>query len=286
MQYADFNTVKNIKLDEHNVSVLLGMPMDMLIMNDLAIILDHQTDRFFHVFSIDSLNHLGSFIRKGRGPGEEVAIDPYFKIRTSDEIYYQSQNDIKVARITTSKDTLRMVIQDKYELPASRCNSLDFNLVNNIFHSNPTNPRSKDYVILNTETGNHYEWGGPILLSDNRKFQSRKAEINTKLTTVNPERNLIASVYDLLPILRIYSLTEEKLITEQQMSDASDNLNLILTDQTMKLTNYYHRIKSTNEYIYALYGGYPINDFFTEGRLLLVLIGQEKYISGNGMELR
>jgi len=91
-------------------------------------------------------------------------------------------------------------------------------------------------------------------------------DINTKLTTVNAKKNLIASVYDLLPILRIYSLTDGKLIIEQQMSDASNNLGLILTDQSMKLTNYYHRIKSTDDYIYALYGGYPINDFFAEGR--------------------
>lgn len=51
--YADFMTAKNIQLDEHTVSVLLGMPMDMLIISDFLIILDGQPDRFFHVLSKD-----------------------------------------------------------------------------------------------------------------------------------------------------------------------------------------------------------------------------------------
>jgi hypothetical protein len=49
------------------------------------------------------------------------------------------------------------------------------------------------------------------------------------------------------------------------MSDASHNLEIMLTGPSKSLINYYHRIKSTDEYIYALYGGFSVNDHFKEG---------------------
>jgi len=263
---SDFKTVKNIKFDEHNVSVLLGMPMDMAVMNDLVIVLDGQTDRFFHVFSTDNYNHLGSFIRRGRGPGEEVFIAPYFKIHANDEIMYQSEKSLKIAKIIMSDNSLDIVIHDKYDLPSSMRDGSDFFLVNDyIYTSNYLFPDSKDYLVLNKETGKLSEWGGPIPLSDRKAYQDMKTSINQKLTTVNSKENLIASVFNQLPILRIYSLENEKLIIEQQMSDASYNLETMLTDQSHKLINYYHRIKSTDDYIYALYGGFSVNEHFKEG---------------------
>lgn len=264
--YSDFMAVKNIQLEEHDVSVLIGMPMDMLVMNDLIIILDAQTEKFFHVFSNDSFNHLGSFIGKGRGPGEEVAILPYFKIHANDEILYQSDNDLKVAKIINSDSSLGIVIHDKYDLPDAMRDGTDFFMVNdNIFNSNVLFPELKDYLVLNKKTGKLSEWGGPIPLSDKKAYQDRKASINQKLTTVNLEKGLIASVYNQLPIIRIYSLETEKLIIEQQMSDASHNLEIMLTGPSKGLINYYHRIKSTDDYIYALYGGFSVNDHFKEG---------------------
>lgn len=129
-EYSDFNATKSIHLEEHTVKVLVGMPMDMLLLNDLVIILDDQTERFFHVFSKDNFNYLGSFIRKGRGPGEEVMIAPYFKMHASDEIMYHNGNDLKIARLVYTDDTLNLVIHDKYDLPARMRNCTDFFLIN------------------------------------------------------------------------------------------------------------------------------------------------------------
>lgn len=270
VQYSEFLTVKNIRFDEHEVSILLGMPMDMLLMNDLLIVLDHQTDRFFHVFSKDNFDHVGSFIRKGRGPGEEVYINPFFKIHADDEIIYQSESDLKVVRITLSDNSIDMVIHKKYDLPVAMREGVDFFLVNNIiFNSNYLDTASRDYSVYDMETGKVSEWGEPYYFSDKSIQQSMLPFHNAKLTTVNLKENLLASVFNQFPLLRIYSLETEQLITQLQMSDAFHNREVILTGAgqpgTGGMINYYHRIKSTDDYIYALYGGFSVMDHFKEG---------------------
>ena len=200
VHYSDFQTTKNIQFNEHDVSVLLGMPLDMLVINDLVIILDHQTDRFFHVFSKDSLNHLGSFIRKGRGPGEEVYINPFFKVHADDEIIYQSESDLKVARIVISGDSIEMVIIKKFDLPVAMREGVDFVLVNNrIFTSNYPDTASRDYNVYNMETGQVSEWGESYFFSDKSIPQYMMSFNNAKLTTVNSKENLIASVFNQFP---------------------------------------------------------------------------------------
>jgi hypothetical protein len=229
VQYSEFLTAKSIQFEEHDVSVLLGMPMDMLLMNDLLIVLDHQTDRFFHVFSKDNFDHVGSFIRKGRGPGEEVYINPFFKIHADDEIIYQSESDLKVVRITLSDNSIDMVIHKKYDLPVAMREGVDFFLVNDIiFNSNYLDTASRDFSVYDMETGQVSEWGEPYYFSDKSIQQSMLPFHNAKLTTVNLKENLIASVFNQFPLLRIYSLETEQLITQLQMSDASHNVEVML----------------------------------------------------------
>ncbi|MBM3420240.1 MAG: hypothetical protein FJY11_03805 [Bacteroidetes bacterium] len=270
VHYSDFQTTKNIQFDEHKVSILLGMPMDMLVVNDLVIVLDQQTDMFFHLFSIDSFNHLGSFIRKGRGPGEEVFISPFFKIHADDEIIYQSESDLKVARIFLSGDSANMVILRKIDLPAAMREGVDFFLVNNkIFTSNYLDTASRDFSVYDMETGQMSEWGESYFFSDKSIPQYMLAFNNAKLTTVNSKENLIASVFNQFPLLRIYSLETEQLIAQLQMSDASHNREVMLTGQGQPGTggkiSYYHHVSSTDDYIYGLYGGFSVMDRFKEG---------------------
>lgn len=270
--YADFMTTKNIQLDEHNISALLGMPGDMVVVNDLIIVLDFLTDRFFHVFLQDNYNYIGSFIRKGRGPGEETFIHPFFKVHTNDKFYYQSADDLKMTKIKRDNDSLDIIIHERYNLPESLLNDVDFLLVDElIFSSAGQRAASKDYFVLNTETGALSEWGESIPLSDKKVNPNLIPMINQKLTTINSNNKLIASVFNMLPILRIYSLENEKLINEMQMSDASNNREIILTDQVQnrskEVINYYQRIKSTDDYIYALYSGFPVAGYFKEDEM-------------------
>ena len=269
-EISEFMTVKEIRFDEHNISALLGMPMDMLLMNDLLIVLDHQTDRFFHVFSKDNFDHLGSFIRKGRGPGEEVYINPLFKVHADDEILYQSEDDLKVAKIIKSENSLDIIIHDEYDLPVSMRNGVDFFVVNNtLLTSNYLDTASSDYSVYNMETGNLSEWGESFYFSDKSIPSYNLPYFNAKISTVNSKENLIASVFNQFPILRIYSLETDQLITQLQMSDASHNVEVLLTGQgqpgTGGMISYFHRIKSTDDYIYALYGGFSVMDHFKEG---------------------
>ena len=269
--YVDFMTTKNIQLDERNISALLGVPMDMVVVNNLIIILDSKTDRFFHVFLKDNYNYIGSFITRGSGPGEETFIHPFFKVHTNDKFYYQSADDLKMAKIKVDNDSLDIVIHERYNLPKSSLTDSDFFLVDEfIFSSMSHRAASKGYFVLNNETGELTEWGESIPFFDKKVSPDLIPWINQKVTTINSNDNLIASVFNFLPILRIYSLENEKLIIELQMSDASNNRGIILADQLLnskEVINYYHRIKSTDDYIYALYGGFSVSGYFKEDEM-------------------
>jgi hypothetical protein len=270
INYADFPSVKNISFNEHNISAMLGMPMDMVIMNDLIIILDGQTDNFFHVFSKDKFNYLGSAIKHGIGPNEETVIYPYFKNYGNDKILYQCDDNLKIASVIVSNNSFDLVTHKQYDLPTSSLTDADFFIVDDyIFSSVSQRPASKDYFVLNTETSEISEWGKSIPLTNKNINPNLIPTSNQKVTTVNSKDSLIASVFNMLPILRIYSLENESLITQQQMSDASNNHRILLKEpnqnKSKELINYYHRIKSTDDYIYALYGGFSVSDYFKEG---------------------
>jgi hypothetical protein len=251
MNYAEFLSVKNIHFDEYNISVILGMPVDMVVLNDLVIILDAQTDRFFHVFSADRFNYLGNAIRRGRGPNEETEIYPYFRKYGNDKILYQSEDAVKIANIKLWNENLDIVVFDQFDLPESLLDGADyFKIKDYIFASFSQRPTSQDYTVLCTQTGELFEWGELIPLTGKNVKPDLIPSINQKLTTINSNDNLIASVFNILPILRIYSLENEKLIHELQMSDASNNREIIFAGQLLnskEVINYYHRIKSTDE---------------------------------------
>jgi hypothetical protein len=269
---TEFNTVKEIEFEEHSVAVLLGMPMDMLIMNDLVIILDGQTDRFFHALSIEDYSHMGSFIRRGRGPGEEEAIAPYIKAYEGNQLLYQTMHDLKAAKVTKTDSSIDIVIHNTFDLPESLRMGSDFFLVNDvIFNSNSLHPNSKDYLVFNKETRKVSEWGESPPVSEMKISPELLATHNSKLTTFNLKEDRIASVFHSLPLLRIYSLENEKLIVEHSMADPSHNLNTISSGQILPgdkgLVNYYQRIKSTDDYIYALYAGFSVADHYKEGEV-------------------
>ncbi len=272
--YTEFLSVKKIHFDEYNIPAKLGMPVDMVVHNDFVIVLDAKTDRFFHVFATDRFNYLGNAIRQGRGPNEEIYIGSYFKNYGNDKILYQSVDAVKIAKIELSNEGLDLEVVDQYELPESSRMDTDFFKINDhLFSSMSTSPRpaSKDYFVICTQTGETFEWGELIPLTEKNVNSNLLPMIKQKFTTVNLEDKLIASVFHMLPMLRIYCFETEKLLTELQMTDASKNEKILLKDPNLKrgdeLINYYYRIKSTNDFIYALYAGISVSEYYKEGEM-------------------
>ncbi len=272
--YAEFQSVKTIHLNEHSIPSILGMPADMVVQNDLVIVLDQQADRFFYIFSKERFNFLGNAVRRGRGPKEEIFIAPYFRNYENDKILYQSNDAVKIANIELSSDGLDIVVVDQYDLPELSLMDTDFFKINDyLFSSMSTSPRpaSKDYFVICTQTGETFEWGELIPLTEKNVNSNLLPMVKQKLTTVNLEDKLIASVFHMLPILRIYCFETEKLLTELQMTDASENEKILLKDPNLKrgdeLINYYYRIKSTSDFIYALYAGISVSEYYKEGEM-------------------
>lgn len=270
-EIAEFETVKKIELEKHSVDLLLGQPLEILIMNDMVIILDEQNDRLFHALSIDDFSHLGSFIRKGRGPGEEATVPQLIKTYGGDKILYHTYSGLKSAKMIKSDDAIDLVIHETYDLPDSLNMGLDFFMIDDhIFNSMSHLPIAKDYLVFNRKTGEVSEWGAPYPLSDdNRVEKGWVYAISGKLTTVNEKEKLIASVYMSLPLLRIYCVENERLIAERQMADFSKNLGIFSVGQSppegSRMVGYYGNIKSTDDYIYSLYAGFDCWELYEGG---------------------
>lgn len=271
--YTEFQSVKTIHLNEYKVPDILGMPADMVVQNDLVIVLDLKADWLFHVFSKESFDLLGNVIRRGRGPREEIFLAPYFRTYGNDRILFQTNYAVKIAKIELSNEGLDLVVVDHYDLPESSRIDTDFFKINDyLFSSTSLRPASQDYFGLCTQTGESFEWGELIPLTEKKNVDlDLLPMIKEKLTTVNLKDKLIASVFHRLPILRIYNFESESLISELQMADASKNENILLKDPNLKrgneLISYYYRIKSTSDFIYALYAGVSVSEYYKEGEM-------------------
>ncbi len=265
----DFPINKNVKLTEHSTSALIGMPGDVLLHNNFIIILDLQTNNFFHLFLKKDFTYKGSFIRRGAGPNEENFIFPYIKKYSDDEFYYQCQDGLKIAKIEYDSTSLNINSHIKIDLPIEALLDIDFWIMNQIiFTSTKQTPFPKDYSVINIKTQEVSQWGQATPLYSKKNNILINSTISQKLSTINFKENRIASVFNILPLIRIYSIEDEKLIHETYSANPEKNINIIKSNNneinTNNLTNYYHRIKSTNNYIYALYGGFPVSSYFKD----------------------
>lgn len=268
---TDFPDHKTVLLEEHELPSILGMPVDMVTMNDKIIILDLKGDWFFQVFDIERFDFLANLVRRGAGNMEASFVAPYFRKHGEDAILFQSHDAVNIMKIHSGNSLPEAQGIQQFELPPSLLNSTDFLKVNNHLLSsiNPNSP-SRDFVKISTTSGNYEEWGADIPFPETRKLDPMlPGMLGQKLTSYNSKEKLLASVFGLLPVLRIYCAESGRLITELQTTDSSKNEQIILSNdivRTNELTHYYYKIKSTDEFIYALYAGIPVAEYYMEGR--------------------
>jgi hypothetical protein len=271
--YIEFQLEKTIDFTEYRISDIIGMPVDMVVQDDKVIVLDHKSDWFFHVFSVNGFDYLGNMFRRGMGTGEEIFLGMYLRAYGNDAILYQSHNAVKIATMGFRNERIEGVVVEEYKLPELLSGDNDFfKIKDNIFSSNGACPAAKDFRGYATQTHDIFERGAYLPMTGNRSADPGILQrVSQKLTTVKPTGGLVASVFHRLPILRIYSPGIKKLIVEQYTADASMNEKIMLNDPDMlrggELISYYYRIKSTDEYIYALYSGANVSEHYQEGAL-------------------
>lgn len=258
--FYEFPESKSIVFNEVIESEVLGLPGDVSFYKDMILVCDQQTDWFFKVFSNNGFEYLGSVVRRGNGPTEEISIMPIIRPFGQDAILFQGTSTIKTAKILANKDSLYLEVIDEIDLPAQMYDDTDIFFLNgNLYSSFGLRSFKTNFQGYSPAIGNLFEWGEKLPLTNTQISELNDKQIPLfKVTTLKPNTNRLATVYSLLPILRIYNAESGELIIENHKLDTSDNIQILLNtsaDNMKGLVNYYLRIKSTDEYIYALYSG-------------------------------
>lgn len=252
-----FPASKKATLNEIGIPNVLAVPMELVILDDKIIIYDMLSEWIFKIFSRESFDFKGDLIMRGRGPMEEVDVSPYFRRYGNDTFLYKSTGTVKVAEIHSNNRDLNYVIIDEFALPADMHYDDDFFLLNDkLFSSITFQSIARDFRCFDIDVNSTYEWGELLPLRRPKSLHPDDIFYLAKFTTVNPDQNLLAVVYQNLPILRIYCINSVQVLSQQHMADGSDNIKYFKRNSFGEgFLTYYGRIKSTKEFIYALYPG-------------------------------
>lgn len=233
------------------------MPYNLLIHGEHIMIFDFKTEWFYKIFSKNSFEYEGNLLRRGRGPMEETDVMPFFKNYSSDAFLFKSTSDIKVANIQHSGDGLSLDILDEFALPAGMYADYDFFLLEDkICSANTFSSPERDFKCFNLNTDSIFEWGELTPLQRPESLPPHEVFFLAKYTTISPNRNLLAVAYQNLPILRIYCTKSGQMLHQLQMADGSGNVEYFERNIFDRgFISFYGQVKSTREYIYALYRG-------------------------------
>lgn len=257
-EIIEFPVSKNINFEEFDVSGKLAFPFEITIYKDMILVWDQKTEWFFKIFSLENFEYLGSLIRRGRGPEEEIEIAPYIRTIGEDAILFQGTSFVKTARILKYHEGLDLEVLEEFTLPAEMYDDTDIFFVNdNLYSSYGMRPFTRDFQGFSPQTGKLFEWGELLPVDKTQSSSIDELFIFPKNTTVKPDNKYLATAYSLLPVIRIYNAKSGQIISEMHMADVSKNMQILNDNSSgyIGLVSYYILIKSTNEYIYALYSG-------------------------------
>lgn len=229
---------------------------NMFMTDSLLITIDLKADTIFRVFNLPELSYGFGFVRRGKGPFEEVEIDPFAQVIDSGLLIYKSLTNLKIIKINNKNAKIIKTIK----LPGHLLNLSHILLLNNNFIVGwMWNQNSNKEFIGFSSNSNSYAEFGPNFPSLGKNLpKERNTAIFSKISTLKPDKTRFASAYDKVKMLRIYS-DEGSLLNEIRFkSQTSIPEDLIFPGNKNSIGNlktFYQRIKSTNNYIYALYSG-------------------------------
>jgi len=265
--FVSFPHSNEIFFDDVSIPNILAAPMDLIINNQKIIVYDAKSDWIFQVFSLSDRDFLGSVIRRGRGPHEEVEVAPYLRRVNKDSFLYQSSNSVKIANVRYNEDEIELFILRDYSLPPEMMDDTDFFLIDNqIFSSVTFRPSVKDFRYFNKQTNIVSGWGErfPFNSPNDLDLDPDRSIYVAKYTSVNANENRLAVVYQNLPFLRIYCTETSEILNQHQVADGGKNEEFLLNNLwEAGFITFYSRIKSTEDFIFTLYTGTDL--YFEDG---------------------
>lgn len=248
----------NLLQEEVKTKPVLYFVAGMALMDSILITVDLKSDIFFQVFKLPAYNYLGGFMPKGKGPEEELSVDPYIQHIGSNKILYRSATSIKIAKFNVEKNKIEVL--DKMNLPGELMNlSHIFKLGDCIYGSNLDMKTEKEFVGYNPKTKKIFDFGQDYPKVDKTIDVSKRNMVFAKAIAVKPDATLFAAVYDKFPILRIYS--KDGILKNEVRFDNNQSFPEALLQSNPselsigKLMQNYRMIRASNRFIYALYIG-------------------------------
>jgi hypothetical protein len=248
-----FPITQSVILKEVQIPEVLALPFNLLIHRNHIVIYDGKTDYFLKLFSTDDFEYKGQAIRRGRGPNEEVDISYQFKNYKQDTFLYHNTSSVKLGNFENSN----LSVMHEYTIPADMYGDSEFFIVNDkICSAASYMPMSRDFRCFNINSGDLFEWGEQPPIIRPKSLPSEEPFYIAKYATINEELNLLAVVYQNLPILRIYCTKTGILKSQIEMADWSSNKEFFEKNTyDVGFITYYLLLRSTSEYIFGLYPG-------------------------------
>ena len=272
--FDEFPTTINISCEEIKTIPELYSVGGMLIMDDFIVTVDLKADTFFRLFDSQNYNYLSGFIGRGGGPGEEFFIDPFIQKISVDKFIYKNIASVKTLQFNKERKELNVV--EEIVLPTEIMDIWHvFKLNNLLIGYTVSEGTEKEFKGFNPVTKEIFDFGMSFPDVGKKIEPLYKNVIFAKANIVKPDMTKFASAYDKFPILRIFDLNgniirEIRYNNNQSFPNALINENPSQADVDEVMQNY-RMIKSTDQYIYALYIGKKereiergLNDFSNE----------------------
>lgn len=257
---------REIKLVHKEITTpnVLFMVGEMELLDSALIILNLKDDKFFQIFTFPDLKYLGGYIEKGRGPNEEVSIDPYIRKIHGNKLLYKTLVSIKINQINRDE----LITIKTIHIPGELININHPFIIDDILYGyNVSRITNKEFIGYDPSNNSIFDFG-PSYPNAERKVPPKfRNSIFAKAIIVKPDQSSFASVYDLFPMLRIYSrngnLLKESYYNNGQIFPSAV-MSLPTQEDANKVMQNYRKIKASNQYIYALYNGKTIGESNSE----------------------
>lgn len=261
--FESFPKELTLKSEEIKTPPVLFQVVGMELLDSVLITLDMKADKFFQVFKLPTYDHLGGFVSRGNGPGEEFVIYPYFKRLSENRFIYQTITSIKTISYNLKRNAFELLSQDN--LPSDLMNLIHiFKLEDNFYGYDMTKKSKREFIGYNPIDKRIFEFGPEYPIMKTGVSDSKNSSFFAKTSVPKPDNTLFASVYDKFPILRIYS-KDGVLQQETRFENEQPFPQALLSDSPSQsslneIVQNYRKIKTTTKYIYALYVGKTVEE--------------------------
>jgi hypothetical protein len=256
--YDHFPELTNLTHQLIKLPPVVSQPMHIVLLETALVITDLKSDHFFHIFNYPGFTYSGSFVRKGKGPGEELFINPFVHKTQDDLIVYQSVNFINTLKFNPASASLE--IAKSLEVIG---NLIDFQQMFPLGESyiawNLLDDCSRELLLYDPSQERTFSFGPPLPDYGRQLPLAKQKMISDKIFSVKPDQKKFAALFFYFPILRIYAadgtlLKDARYNNHQQFPEAviSEYRTAALHEKVM--INY-QKIKSTDQFIYGLYVG-------------------------------